>query len=30
MMSLFYLACLAVFVSDEWDAIKKAFKDCEE
>lgn len=30
MMSFFYLACLAVFVSDEWDAIKKALKDCEE
>ena len=30
MMSFFYLACLAVFVSDEWDEIKKALKDCEE
>lgn len=30
MMSLFYLACLAVIVSDEWDAIKKVFRDCEE
>ena len=30
MMSLFFLVCLAVFVSDEWDEIKKALNECEE
>ena len=30
MMALFFLVCFAVFVSDEWDAIKKGIDNCNE
>jgi len=29
-MSIFFLVCLAVFVLDEWDAIKEAVGGVEE